>query len=163
MMTGQQFKISQLRQQKISLMLESLATFLFSVFVTAFLPQLLLRYYFMARNVNPNPSLFDFIQAAGFVIGVGYFIYAVVMSVMKSLQIKKLEAQTEKMMGMNECCDGCGEACACDDHGNCDCGSCEPKMMSTHSNSSTQAATSASAVTMMQKASGTKKKVNKKK
>ncbi len=124
-----QFKIAQLRQEQVVLMLQALTVFVFCIFTTAFLPQILFKYYYAAQQLTQEPKTFEYIQTGSFVLGVAYFLFAGLVSMMKSVQIKSLEKQLNSMNMMgDDCCGGdCEEMCMCDNHGNCECGNCEVK------------------------------------
>ncbi len=160
-----QFKIAQLRQDKVVYMVEAIAVFIFVLFINAFLPQILLKYVYANQQLTQEPVLFEYLQNASFILGVGYFLFAILGNLMRAMKIAKLEKEMMSME-MNDCCgdncncgDGgacctnCSGNCDCSNHENCDCGSCE--MASETSNDG--------AMEMMKKAGGTKKTVSKKK
>ena len=105
-----QFKIDQLRKDKMILGIESIAVFVFSLFLSAFLPQLVFQYFYADQQLLEEPIIFQYIPVAAFAIGVGYFLYATILVLRKAGQVKKLEKDLEMMA--NDCC--CGGACGCD-------------------------------------------------
>ncbi|MEO8581078.1 MAG: hypothetical protein ABI425_00700 [Patescibacteria group bacterium] len=107
-----EFKIDQLRKDKMILSLMSINVFILSLFLALFLPQLLFQFVFASQNLTAEPPVLTYIPAAGFVIGVGFFIYAVVMILMKKMKIMQLETELSMMMTDDSC--NCG----------CDCGDC---------------------------------------
>jgi hypothetical protein len=163
------FKISQLRQEKVISMVESIAVFVFCLFITAFLPQILFKYIYANQQLTQEPPIFNFIQTGAFVVGAGYFLFAAAGNIARKMKIRALEKQLENMgdmgmdccggncscgMGNMDCCSNCdGEMCACDDHGSCSCGNCEVKPMGKSMSMEKN-----DAVMMMQKASKKKKK-----
>src|SRR5258708_4276698 len=108
MMMSNQFEISQLRQQNVVKMIESIAVFVFALFVTAFLPQLLFKYFYANQQLTEQPALFDYIQVGSFLVGVVYFLYAAVGNIQRTMKLKKLEKvmMSDEMMG-GMCCSGC--------------------------------------------------------
>lgn len=107
-----QFQIDQLRQDKIILAVESIAVMVFALFVSAFLPQLLIRYVYANQQLFEQPRALEYIPLIAFFVGTIYFIYATVMMVMKAIKINKL--QTEMTFMADEC--SCGGDCGCGDH-----------------------------------------------
>lgn len=155
MHSGHQFQISQLRQQSALKMVEALAVFIACLFVTALLPQLLFKYFYANAQLTEQPPIFDYIQAGTFLVGVLFFLYAVVGNLQRSMKIRKLEKEmmSSEMMG-DACCAGCDGMCNCDDHAGCQCG-CEEDAGETVSSSSMMSSSdSDSAVKMMKKAAG---------
>lgn len=103
-----QFKIDQLRKDKLILSVESVSVFLFALFISAFLPQLVFQYFYADQQLLEEPIIFQYIPVAAFVIGVGYFLYATLLILAKRGKIRKLEQELEMMS--DDCC--CG---SCDD------------------------------------------------
>src|SRR5260221_10270667 len=153
MSMSNQFEISQLRQQNVVKMIESIAVFVFALFVTAFFPQLLFKYFYANQQLTEQPAIFDYIQVGSFLLGALYFLYAAVGNYQLNMKIPKLtkEIQSNDMMG-GACCSDCGGMCGCGDHDSCPCG-CDDDMMMLEK--------SDSAVKMMKKAAG-KRKASKK-
>lgn len=104
-----QFQIDQLRQDKIILAIESIAVMVFALFVSAFLPQLLIRYVYANQQLFEQPALLEYIPLVAFFVGTVYFIYATVMMVMKAVKINKLQAEMTFMV--DDC--SCGGDCGC--------------------------------------------------
>lgn len=88
-----QFQIDQLRQDKIILAVESIAVMVFALFVSAFLPQLLIRYVYANQQLFEQPRALEYIPLIAFFVGTIYFIYATVMMVMKAIKINKLQTE----------------------------------------------------------------------
>ena len=88
-----QFKIDQLRKEKMILAIESIAVFIFSLFLSIFLPQLLYTYFYADQQLMAEPKLLTYIPVISFIIGMVYFLYMVVMNISKAAQVKKLEAE----------------------------------------------------------------------
>src|SRR5260221_499130 len=93
MSMSNQFEISQLRQQNVVKMIESIAVFVFALFVTAFLPQLLFKYFYANQQLTEQPALFDYIQVGSFLVGVLYFLYAAAGNYKRNMKIRKLERE----------------------------------------------------------------------
>lgn len=88
-----QFKIDQLRKDKMILAIESIAVFIFSLFVSIFLPQLIYTYFYADQQLLAEPKVLTYIPVISFIIGVGYFLYMLVMNITKATQVKRLEAE----------------------------------------------------------------------
>lgn len=118
------FKISQLRQDKVLYAVESIAVFVFALFTSAFLPNLLLRYAYDQTTLTEVPPLLEYIPVAAFLVGVGYFLFVVFTNMGRLSKIKKLEKELDDLIATHgdHCCDGV-----------CDCDECEPVSMSTRS------------------------------
>src|SRR5579859_4228266 len=110
-----QFQIAQLRQDKVVYMVEAIAVFIFVLFINAFLPQILLKYVYANQQLTQEPVLFEYLQNASFILGIGYFLFAVIGNLMRAMKIGKLEKEMMSM-GMDDCC---GENCNCSDGGGC--------------------------------------------
>lgn len=109
------FKISQLRQDKLIYATESIAVFVLALFASAFLPNLLLRYFYDQATLTEVPAVLEYIPVAAFLIGVGYFIYVMFGNMARLGKIKKLEAELDTLISTHgdHCCEG-----------NCDCADC---------------------------------------
>jgi hypothetical protein len=88
-----QFQIDQLRQDKNIAATESIAVMVFSLFVSAFLPQLLVRYVYADQALMEAPALLEYIPVAAFTVGALFFLYAVVSNIMRMIRINQLQAE----------------------------------------------------------------------
>jgi len=105
------FKISQLRQDKVVYATEAIAVFIFCLFVSLFLPNLLLRYVYTDPNMAQVPKIFEYIPVATFAVGVIYFLYAMISNFIRFGQVKKLEKELDQLVaahGDHNC-----EDCTC--------------------------------------------------
>ncbi len=93
MYSNLQFKIDQLRKEKMILGIESIAVFIFSLFISIFLPQLLYTYFYADQQLLAEPKLLTYIPVISFVIGIAYFLYMVFMNTSKATQVKRMEAE----------------------------------------------------------------------
>lgn len=100
------FKISQLRQDKVIYATESIAVFIFSLLLASFLPNLLMQYVFTDPNLTQLPVVVEYSPVAAFVIGMGYFFYAMYGNMKRLAQIKKLEKELDTLIaaGADDCC-----------------------------------------------------------
>jgi hypothetical protein len=114
-----QFQITQLRQEKVQAIVESIAVFIFSLFMMSFLPRFLFTYYYANMQLTEEPALLTNIPVFFFSVGVLYFVYALVMNFLRYRKIMKLNKQL--MSEMDACCNDCSD-CSCEQHGNCACG-----------------------------------------
>jgi len=123
------FKISQLRQDKVIFAIESIAVFIFALFTSAFLPNLLLRYFYDQASLTAVPPVLEYIPVAAFVVGVGFFLYTLIINMGRLKMIKKLEKELDELLATHgdHCCDG---MCSCDD--------CQPMGMEGMSSSSAE-------------------------
>lgn len=103
------FKISQLRQDKVIYATESIAVFIFSLLLATFLPNLLMQYVFTDPNLTQLPTVVEYSPVAAFVIGMGYFFYAMYGNMKRLGQIKKLEKELDAVVaqGQEGCCGNC--------------------------------------------------------
>lgn len=100
-----QFDIDQLRKEKMIYAIESIAVFVFALFATVFLPQLLYKYFYANQKLLEEPKLLGYIPVAAFVIGMGYFAYAMITNLIRAVKIRRLEKE------LADCCNcGCGSA-----------------------------------------------------
>lgn len=147
MASPRQFEIAQLRQKNMIVMIESIAVFIFCLFVSALLPQLLFKYFYANAQLTEQPALFDYIQVGTFLLGVAYFLYAAIGNFQRAAKVRKMEKQMQSSEMMDgACCSNCDGMCGCGDHSECSCG-CDEEM---HGGSN-------AAMKMMKKASGRKK------
>jgi hypothetical protein len=102
-------KMKQLYRKSSVVMTTSIAVLLASLITIAILPTLLIRYLYAGQQLFEQPALLEYIPVASFVIGMGYFLYAVVTNFMRSQQISRLEKQLEMD----------GDSCYCGDDCNC--------------------------------------------
>lgn len=109
-----EFKIDQMRKDKMILILETISIFILALFVTAFLPQLLFQFVFANQQLTAEPPVIQYIPVVSFAAAILYFIYATVMVMMKKMKINQLEKEISMMMIDGSYDDCCG--------GNCDCG-----------------------------------------
>lgn len=108
------FKIAQLRQDKMIFLTESISVFIASLFVSAFLPNLLLRYAFDQATLTEVPPVLEYIPVAAFVVGVGFFLFVLFTNMGRWNKVKKMEKELDELLMTHgdHCCDG---MCECDD------------------------------------------------
>lgn len=114
-MSSLQFKIDQLRKDKMIYILETLSVFVLALFVTAFLPQLIFQYVYANAQLTAEPAVFQYITPAAFGVAVLFFLYAMITNIGRARKIRSLEKELE-LMEMNDDC--CGGNCGCGGHGN---------------------------------------------
>jgi hypothetical protein len=113
-----QFQIDQLRKDKMIVVMEAIAIQVFALFVSAYAPQLLLRYYYQNQQLFEEPALLTYIPVASFAVGALFFIYAVVSNILRWRKIKQLEEEM-LFIGSDDAC-GCGGDCQCGSETNWD-------------------------------------------
>ncbi len=101
-----QFQAQQLRTQSVVKAVESIAVFVFALFTSALLPSLLFRYLYANQELTEQPKMLEYIPVAAFVVGVAYFVYAMVGNWARDGKARRLEQEAIE--------------CGCDDCG-CDC------------------------------------------
>ncbi len=106
-----QFRITQLKLDKMLFVLESILVLVLALFVTALLPQLLFKYMFADQALTEAPKVFEYIPVVAFVVGVGFCAYALVTNIMRWMKVRQLEASL-----MTSGCEECGAdgECMCD-------------------------------------------------
>lgn len=119
-----EFQISQMRQERMVLALNSIMVFVGALFTTALLPQILFKYLYANAQLTAEPPLLAKIPEVCFAVGALYFIYAVVQGFMLNMKLKALQKEVMNSSMDEICCVDCNEDCACPDHDNCLCG-CE--------------------------------------
>ena len=143
-------KIKNLRSKNQTTMLTALTVLVASLFATAVLPTLLLRYVY-AGELFERPVLLEYIPVASFVLGMGYFLVSVIGNAMRALRINQLEKQ---MKMENDSCNCCGDGCGCGDCADCDI---------SHGHGETMNNTESLAEALMKKEKPVKKKAKKSK
>ncbi len=119
-----EFQISQMRQQKMVLALNSLLMFVGALFTTALLPQILFKYLYANAQLTEEPALLARIPDICFAVGALFFIYAIVQEIMLTMKINGLQKEVMAAPMDDVCCVDCGDNCNCMNHDNCLCG-CE--------------------------------------
>ena len=112
------FKIKGLRQDRLYVAVESISVVIISLFVSALLPSLLVRYVYANQQLFEQPKVLEIIPVAAFVISVAFAVYAVVTNVMRTIKIASLTKEYEKLEleSMNNgCCGGGCEGCGTND------------------------------------------------
>ncbi len=93
-----QFRISQLRVRNQQVVIEGIMVLIAALFVSALLPSLLVRYVYATQNLTAEPALLGAIPTAAFAIGMLYFLYAMVMVLVRERRAKVLERELEALM-----------------------------------------------------------------
>jgi len=108
------FKIAQLRQDKMIFITEAISVFVCALFVSAFLPNLLLRYFFDQSKLTEVPPALEYIPVAAFIVAVGFFAFTLVTNIGRWSKIKKMEKELDELLMTHgdHCCDG---MCECDE------------------------------------------------
>ncbi|MBU0576739.1 hypothetical protein KJ707_03085 [Patescibacteria group bacterium] len=103
------FQVSQLRARSQNVMLTAVTVIVAALFVAALLPSLLVQYVYAGQQLFTEPLLLKFIPLVSFVIGIAYFIYAVIGNLLRAKRANYLEKQME----LEDCC--CCDYCDEDD------------------------------------------------
>lgn len=91
------FQIQKLESEKLTNLVESIAVFVFALFMALFLPNLLYTYLYADQALLEEPMLMSMVPVVSFGLGVAYFIYVMLINWRKSLQIKKLVNEMDEM------------------------------------------------------------------
>lgn len=95
-------KVTLLRSKNLNVMISAIAGIVAAFFVTALLPSLLVRYLYAGQQLLQVPPFIEYLQVASFVLGAGYFLYAVVGNLLRAKRINYL---IKKMDLGDACCD----------------------------------------------------------
>ncbi len=87
------FKINQLLQEKMILILETIAIFILALFVSIFLPQLLFQFLYSKQQLTAEPALLQYIPVISFSVAILYFLYATISVVLKKLKVVQLQKE----------------------------------------------------------------------
>lgn len=101
--SSKQFEVEQLRTQNVVWSVEAILMILASLFIVAILPSLLLRYVYTNPQLMEQPKLLEVIPVAGFVIGIGFFLFAMVTNVMRELKARRLQKEVMTMLDSCDC------------------------------------------------------------
>lgn len=111
------FKIKGLRQDRLSTTADTIAVILVSLFVSALLPSLLVRYVYANQQLFEQPKALEIIPVVAFIISIGFAVYALVTNVLRSIKIAALtkELETAELMSSEDgCCGGGNASCGTD-------------------------------------------------
>lgn len=111
------FKVSQLRSKNQIAMTTAVAVMVAALFITALLPSLMVRYYYAGQQLLQEPVLLQYIPLVSFIIGVGYFLFALVTNLLRAKRANYLENQISKE---NCCGDSHAKCCSNHDHDSAD-------------------------------------------
>ncbi len=95
------YKVRQLRAVNHNVMITAVTVLVAALFTTALLPTLLVQYVYAGQQLFETPPLLEFIPLASFVIGMGYFIYAIVSNMLRAKRASYLDKKIE-LEGGNE-------------------------------------------------------------
>lgn len=87
----------QLRTQSLIKTVEAILVLFAAIFVTAILPSLLIQYVYAGQALFEQPAVLQYIPVVSFVIGIGYFLYAMVGNLLREGKAKRLELEAEAM------------------------------------------------------------------
>jgi hypothetical protein len=135
-----QFKIAQIRQEKLIVVMSSVAVMVFALFVVALLPQLLINFVYSKMKLTEAPELLGQIPAVAFAVVLLDFVGSLINFFRLGLKARKLEKELDSLSMMDEscCANGCNcnGMCMCDDDCNCvECSTDEEMMEDDHNTS----------------------------
>lgn len=111
-------KIKSLQADRLYVAVESISVIIISLFVSALLPSLLVRYVYANQQLFEQPKLLEIIPVAAFVISVSFAAYAIISNILRTIKIASLIKEYEKaaLESMNDsCCGGSCEGCGSSD------------------------------------------------
>ena len=88
-----QFKIQNLRTASIQRTMEGLFTVVASLFITALLHSLLIKYLYANAQLFEQPKLLEYIPVAAFVISVAYIVLVIFGNITRGAKIRQAEAE----------------------------------------------------------------------
>lgn len=92
---------SQLRMKNQTTMVSAIAMMVFALFVSALLPTLLVRYVYAGQQLFEQPALLEYLPIAAFVLGAGYFVYAVIINMLREKRAMYLDMMMEDECNCN--------------------------------------------------------------
>lgn len=98
-------KSQQLRTQSLIKTVEAVLVLFAAIFVTALLPSLLIQYVYSGQALFEQPAALQYIPVISFIVGIGYFIYAMVGNVLREGRARRFDMEAEAMH--DECCGNC--------------------------------------------------------
>ncbi|MEK7458475.1 MAG: hypothetical protein AAB612_03280 [Patescibacteria group bacterium] len=90
-----QFKIDQLRQDKMIFPIESIQVSFIAVLTAVFLPEILFRTVYGNGTSGLNPEILSWIPTVSYAIAVLFFVFAAVGNIMRWKKIKRLNRQLD--------------------------------------------------------------------
>ena len=88
-----QFKIQNLRSASIQHTMEGLFVVVSSLFVTALLPSLLIKYLYANAQLFEQPKLLEYIPVVTFAISVAYIVFVIFGNITRGAKIRQAEAE----------------------------------------------------------------------
>jgi len=88
-----QFKIQNLRSTTMQRTTEGLFVVVASLFVTALLPSLLIKYFYANAQLFEQPKLLEYIPVATFVISVAYIVFVIFGNMTRGAKIRQAETE----------------------------------------------------------------------
>jgi hypothetical protein len=88
-----QFEIEQLRMRNLVDAVMSILGFFAAIFATAILPTLLVQYVIPQEQLLQDPLILQLIPVISFVAAFGYFLYTVIMNIIRSRRAAALESE----------------------------------------------------------------------
>jgi hypothetical protein len=111
---SKQAEIARVGAKSLQKTIEALLVIVAMLFVSAFLPQFLIRYLYASQQLFEQPKLLEYLPVGTFVIGIGYFLFVLVGNFMRGRKMAQLEQELRDMELSGDCC-GCGcDSCDAD-------------------------------------------------
>ncbi len=81
------YQVKILQSKNRNVMLGAIAGMVAAFFATAILPSLMIQYLYAGQQLMQLPPLIEYIQVGSFVLGFGYFLYAVISSILRAKRV----------------------------------------------------------------------------
>ncbi len=90
-----QFKIEQLRQDKMIFPIESIQVSFIAVLTAVFLPEILFRTVYGNGTSGLNPEILSWIPTGSYAVAVLFFVFAAIGNIMRWQKLMRLERQLD--------------------------------------------------------------------
>lgn len=81
------YQVKILQSKNRNVMLGAIAGMVAAFFATAILPSLMIQYLYAGQQLMQLPPLIEYIQVGSFILAFGYFLYAVISSILRAKRV----------------------------------------------------------------------------
>ncbi len=96
------YQVKILQSKNRNVMLTAISGMVAAFFATAILPSLLIQYLYAGKQLLQVPPVIEYIQVGSFVLGFGYFLYAIISNILRAKRVNYL---LKKMKMDGNCCE----------------------------------------------------------